>query len=306
MRVTLKQAAGKAMQDQFSVEWLSQSSRGRSHCQPGSLMLEERSACSRPPRSPPGSLASRIVYLNQSDEQSGSEQQQEGSSTRDPSRHQSNIIVIESSSSSCLDDETSECESEGECSLSSTQGAPQNFPFSGRKPRTAFTEEQVHQLERAFKKSHYLDIQEKAELCKRLCLSEKQVRNWFQNRRMKLKRNLQDTECQAMASCHQWHWLHFQAFRPGSYSGYIPTLALDGHILYQVPLSLCHGPSPAVDVTPHPLFLDTFYQHCSNLPNMAMPSSSIPAVPSYYPFALAERHCDGNSTDTQVASVWKK
>ncbi|XP_077354561.1 ventrally expressed dharma/bozozok antagonist [Festucalex cinctus] len=63
---------------------------------------------------------------------------------------------------------------------------------SARRPRTAFTAEQIGSLERAFKRNAYLGTQDKAHLCRKLNLSDKQIRNWFQNRRMKLKRTVQD------------------------------------------------------------------------------------------------------------------
>uniref|UniRef100_A0A3B4AYN8 Homeobox domain-containing protein n=1 Tax=Periophthalmus magnuspinnatus TaxID=409849 RepID=A0A3B4AYN8_9GOBI len=99
--------------------------------------------------------------------------------------------------SSGAEEETSGYESEEGLSHSPTP--PENgastvpsSPPSGRRPRTAFTAEQINSLEQAFKRNAYLGTQDKAELCKKLNLSDKQIRNWFQNRRMKLKRTVQD------------------------------------------------------------------------------------------------------------------
>ncbi|KAL0183089.1 hypothetical protein M9458_022464, partial [Cirrhinus mrigala] len=71
-------------------------------------------------------------------------------------------------SSSTEEEETSGYESEGGRSLS--PGAPKE----PAPPRTAFTAEQINSLERAFKRNAYLGAQDKAELCKRLNLSDKQ------------------------------------------------------------------------------------------------------------------------------------
>lgn len=81
-------------------------------------------------------------------------------------------------SSGTEEEETSGYESEGGRSLSpmaSKEPAPLTSPGTGRRARTAFTAEQIESLERAFKRNAYLGAQDKAELCKRLNLSDKQV-----------------------------------------------------------------------------------------------------------------------------------
>ncbi|MBN3288406.1 EMX1 protein, partial [Polyodon spathula] len=63
-------------------------------------------------------------------------------------------------------------------------------PFS-RKPkriRTAFSPSQLLRLERAFDKNHYVVGAERKQLANGLCLTETQVKVWFQNRRTKHKR----------------------------------------------------------------------------------------------------------------------
>lgn len=84
-------------------------------------------------------------------------------------------------SSSTEEEETSGYESEGGRSLSPgalKEPAPSASPSTGRRPRTAFTAEQINSLEKAFKRNAYLGAQDKAELCKRLNLSDKQVWGW--------------------------------------------------------------------------------------------------------------------------------
>ncbi|KAG5831194.1 hypothetical protein ANANG_G00301250 [Anguilla anguilla] len=61
-----------------------------------------------------------------------------------------------------------------------------------RRARTKFTSEQIYKLEKTFKKHKYLDPTERIKTAEKLNLSETQVRTWFQNRRMKLKRDVQD------------------------------------------------------------------------------------------------------------------
>ncbi|KAI1280617.1 Homeobox protein GBX-2 [Halotydeus destructor] len=59
---------------------------------------------------------------------------------------------------------------------------------ASRRRRTAFTSEQLLELEREFHAKKYLSLTERAHLAHALCLSESQVKIWFQNRRAKWKR----------------------------------------------------------------------------------------------------------------------
>ncbi|KAM9850348.1 empty spiracles homeobox 3 [Aulostomus maculatus] len=78
--------------------------------------------------------------------------------------------------------------------------SPENLllhgPFS-RKPkriRTAFSPSQLLRLERAFEKNHYVVGAERKQLASGLCLTETQVKVWFQNRRTKHKRQKLEEE----------------------------------------------------------------------------------------------------------------
>ena len=60
-----------------------------------------------------------------------------------------------------------------------------------RKLRTVFTEKQLEGLETKFAEKKYLSVPDRMELASRLELSETQVKTWFQNRRMKCKKQQQ-------------------------------------------------------------------------------------------------------------------
>ncbi|MBN3277027.1 VENT1 protein, partial [Polyodon spathula] len=77
--------------------------------------------------------------------------------------------------------------------VSSPEGeGVESEPNVNRRMRTKFTPDQIHKLENNFSKHKYLGASERLKVAAKLHLSETQVKTWFQNRRMKLKREVQD------------------------------------------------------------------------------------------------------------------
>ena len=75
-----------------------------------------------------------------------------------------------------------------------------------RKLRTVFTEKQLEGLESKFAEKKYLSVPDRMELAARLELSETQVKTWFQNRRMKCKKqqvsdSQEEEDQESLSSC---------------------------------------------------------------------------------------------------------
>ncbi|XP_022072935.1 homeobox protein vent1-like [Acanthochromis polyacanthus] len=113
-----------------------------------------------------------------------------------------------------------------EC-LSLDEGMEAEKDGPRRRVRTKFTPEQISKLEKIFNKHRYLDAGERVKTAQKLSLTETQVRTWFQNRRMKRKRELQDypspqvifqhlplVQCQGMAGQRPLYAATDRAFYP--------------------------------------------------------------------------------------------
>ena len=73
-------------------------------------------------------------------------------------------------------------------------------PKKRRKSRTAFTNQQIYELEKRFLYQKYLTPADRDEIAQSLGLTNAQVITWFQNRRAKLKRDLEELKADVTAA----------------------------------------------------------------------------------------------------------
>ncbi|XP_055791804.1 homeobox protein vex1-like [Salvelinus fontinalis] len=281
------------MRGHFSIEWLAQSSRASGSTSPSPPSSSWTSVAAGPtntsgthPESLPGFYC-RPRPKNQENQTENqvkrghslilhSNPSLEGSETAKSSPlHHKHQVVAETDFISGTEGETSGYESEGGRSLTPTTPPDgSSSPPTGRRPRTAYTAEQINSLERAFKRNAYLGTRDKVELCKKLNLSDKQIRNWFQNRRMRMKRMVQDAlaqACQAKAASHLLHYPELHVYHPGPYHAEAEGGAATPYLHPHYSSSTA---SPALPSLP----MDSFYQY-SSLPGLVMPTTG-----SYQPY----------------------
>ncbi|KAG7462735.1 hypothetical protein MATL_G00187900 [Megalops atlanticus] len=127
-----------------------------------------------------------------------------------------------------------------------------------RRVRTKFTSEQIYKLEKTFNKHKYLDPTERIKTAAKLNLSETQVRTWFQNRRMKLKREVQDwrTENFTPTLLCPTMFPHAPSVQNHSYAGQRLSFAQAPHAIYppmmqQVPVQQIQQPIRSMMLAPH-------------------------------------------------------
>nr|XP_020650642.1 homeobox protein VENTX [Pogona vitticeps] len=212
----------------FSVEWLSQSSqpstqrrtRAREGKEAASSSFPDGIPAQQGDPSPDGQQAGRGSQLD--DGTVGPEVEEA------PSKHlpslQKNLGTSSSSSAgrplflpSALAApkqawSATESGSDGEGSVSERRSPESGSGVrstSTRRLRTAFSLEQISTLESSFKRHKYLGAAERRKLATKMQLSEVQIKTWFQNRRMKLKRQLQEMRPEAFHSAPFYNPLPF-------------------------------------------------------------------------------------------------
>ncbi|KAL6486987.1 hypothetical protein MHYP_G00036130 [Metynnis hypsauchen] len=163
----------------FTVAWLSQSSHSSTGQEEKALsldVLQSNGLCLVPP-------PSQKLCEAQTEET----KQTPYSGLHDVIHNAKNVEIKTPSSPTNSCGYTSDSSESEVCEDSEGETGP------NRRVRTKFTSYQISRLEETFTRHKYLGATQRKKMAEKLHLSETQVKTWFQNRRMKLKREVQDS-----------------------------------------------------------------------------------------------------------------
>ncbi|CAI4233232.1 unnamed protein product [Auanema sp. JU1783] len=122
-----------------------------------------------------------------------------------------------------------------------------NNPNRKKKTRTVFSRPQVSKLEMTFEMKRYLSSQERSTLAQQLKLTETQVKIWFQNRRNKYKRQVQEDEASSL-----------QTYRFASISERLPTTSNAYNVIQATPSNTVTNPVLQSSATAARLLIETY------------------------------------------------